>query len=399
MKESKREFIKKVGLLGTTGMFAALPSTSGQQIYAGDAGATSSSVFNVKDFGAKGDGQTSDSAAIQKALDEAGKVQGTAYFPSGNYRCHDLKVHSHTTVLAEPQWAYGPNAGAVLTIDSEDADCVLDITEKCGCHIRGIFLRGNRNASKIQHGIFQNNTIWTPHLNSPVIDEVSIHSFSGNGVYLIRARLLIIRHSIFMGNRGHGVSVRDGGDGFVMDNQFSGNGKCGFATEIFGSTIMFTSNRVEWNHEYGLYLAGGNSWHLEGSDGWNVTGNCFDRNWGAGIYANRMSDCTFTGNIFRRNGRDASKLQEGTEESCQMLIQSCKGIAVVGNTGWADRDDNGKAALTPNYVFWLKDNACSVVTANAFSGGYLKYMVLDKGGNQPDFLVNNNVGSLYYGKY
>jgi hypothetical protein len=31
---------------------------------------------------------------------------------------------------------------------------------------------------------------------------------------------------------------------------------------------------------------------------------------------------------------------------------------------------------------------------NAFSGGYLKEMVLDKGCNQPDFLIGDNVGSI-----
>ena len=385
MEQSKRNFIKNVGLLSATGLMASMPSASGQPL---QAGSQSLSVFNVKDFGAKGDGQTPDSEAIQKALDAAGKVQGTAYFPSGNYRCHDLKVSPYTTVLAEPQWAYGPDAGAVLTIDSENADCVLNISEAYGCHIRGVFLRGNRNAQKIQHGIFQNHaTGYTKRENSPVIDEVSIHHFSGHGVYLLRIWLFIIRHSIFKSNGGHGVCIL-GWDGFVTDNQFSDNGKSGFATEVGGgSTVMFTANRVEWNHEYGLHLAGG--------DCWNVTGNCFDRNWGAAISVNRISNSTFTGNIFRRNGRDAKNLMEGLDESCQMLIQSSRGISVTGNTGAAGRDDGGGGVYTPNYAFRLKDNSCSVITANAFSRGYLKEMILDKGGNSEDCLINNNMGSAF----
>jgi hypothetical protein len=289
--------------------------------------------------------------------------------------------------LAEPQWAYGPDAGAVLTIDSESADCVLNISEAYGCHIRGIFLRGNRKAQKIQHGIFQNNPVeFSKRENSPVIDEVSIHQFSGHGVYLLRIWLFIIRHSIFHSNAGHGVCIY-GWDGFVTDNQFSGNGKSGFATEVNGSTVMFTANRVEWNGEYGLCLATG--------DTWNVTGNSFDRNWGAAIYANRIRNSTFTGNIFRRNGKDSSKLLEGLEESCQMLIQSCRGISVTGNTGAVGRDDGAQGVYTPNYAFWLKDNTCSVITANAFSGGYLKDMILDKGGNRTDLLINNNAGSVF----
>ena len=383
MKQSKRDFIKNVGLLSATGMFATIPTASGQQIIAG---AHNSSVFNVKNFGAKGDGQTPDSESIQKALDEAGKVQGTTYFPSGNYKCHDLKVSPYTTVLAEPQWAYGPDAGAILTIDSENADCVLNISEAYGCHIRGIFLRGNRNAKKIQHGIFQNHVEYTPRENSPVIDEVSIHQFSGNGVYLVRIWLFIIRHSIFKSNNGHGVCIQ-GWDGFVTDNQFSGNGKCGFATETSGATVMFTANRVEWNREYGLCLTGG--------DTWNVTGNCFDRNWGAAVYADKIRNSTFTGNLFRRNGKNSVDLLEGLDESCQMFIQSCRGISVTGNTGVVGRDDGGRGEYTPNYAFWLKDNACSIVTANAFERGYRKEMILDKGGNGTDFLVNNNIGSVF----
>lgn len=385
MELSKRNFIKNIGLMGT-GLVVGSQSVSANPF---NVGAQSSSVFNVKDFGAKGDGVNADSGAIQKALDEAGKVQGTVYFPSGNYMCHNLKVHPHTTVLAEPQWAYNPDAGAVLTIDSESADCVLDISEAYGCHIRGVFLRGNRKAQKVQHGIFQNHKeAFTTRENAPVIEDVSVNSFSGHGVYLLRIWLFIIRHSIFKGNAGHGVCIL-GWDGFVTDNQFSSNGKSGFATEVAGggSTVMFTCNRVEWNREYGLHLAGG--------DCWNVTGNAFDRNYGAAIGAYRVSNSTFTGNVFRRNGKDAQNVPEGLSESCQMVISECRGITVTGNSGAVGRDDRGQGEWTPNYAFWVKDNSCSIITANAFSRGYLKEMILDKGGNKTDFLINNNIGSVF----
>ena len=55
-------------------------------------------VFNVRALGAKGDGTTYDTAAIQKALDACEKSGGTVEFPAGNYLSKPLTLHSHTTV-------------------------------------------------------------------------------------------------------------------------------------------------------------------------------------------------------------------------------------------------------------------------------------------------------------
>ena len=43
-------------------------------------------LYSVRDFGAKGDGKTDDTAAFQKALDAAGQAGGgVVYAPRGNY--------------------------------------------------------------------------------------------------------------------------------------------------------------------------------------------------------------------------------------------------------------------------------------------------------------------------
>ena len=53
---------------------APLPSASGR-------------LFNVKSFGAAGNGTNSDSAALQRALGAAARVGGTVYLPAGTYAC------------------------------------------------------------------------------------------------------------------------------------------------------------------------------------------------------------------------------------------------------------------------------------------------------------------------
>jgi hypothetical protein len=154
---NKRTFLLRTGFLGVAGLTGANAATAAEP-----GGARSSSVFNVLEFGAKGDGKTPDSPAIQKALNAAGAVSGTVYFPAGRYRCHDLKVQAHTTVLAEPQWGYRGDAGAMLLLDSDEADCLLNITGAFGVHLRGLF-RGylkEMTADLGEHGaeyVFVNN--------------------------------------------------------------------------------------------------------------------------------------------------------------------------------------------------------------------------------------------------
>ena len=53
---------------------------------------------NVRDFGAVGDGLTSDTAAIQRAIDAGGEV----LFPPGVYKSGTIYLHSHTGLRLEP---------------------------------------------------------------------------------------------------------------------------------------------------------------------------------------------------------------------------------------------------------------------------------------------------------
>ena len=75
-------------------------------------------VINVKDFGAVGDGQTNDTAAIQAAFDAAFKTGGTphglngylnraVYFPGGRYLCNNLML---TQVYGGRIYGAGQNA-------------------------------------------------------------------------------------------------------------------------------------------------------------------------------------------------------------------------------------------------------------------------------------------------
>jgi polygalacturonase len=64
---------------------------------------TPARVFDVRQLGAQGDGETVDTAAIQKALDECGKAGGgTVRFPAGTYLSQPISLRSKTTLLLDP---------------------------------------------------------------------------------------------------------------------------------------------------------------------------------------------------------------------------------------------------------------------------------------------------------
>ncbi len=56
----------------------------------------SSTVYNVKDYGAAGDNKTLNTAAIQKALDLAKEGGGKVLIPTGEYLCGPLNLYSNT---------------------------------------------------------------------------------------------------------------------------------------------------------------------------------------------------------------------------------------------------------------------------------------------------------------
>ena len=79
-------------------------------------------IFNVLQFGAKGDGKSKDTAAIQAAIDAAGKTGGTVIFPGGNYVSGTLRLKSSVALYLGP--------GSTLTASPEKAD--FDAYEKLG---------------------------------------------------------------------------------------------------------------------------------------------------------------------------------------------------------------------------------------------------------------------------
>src|SRR5687768_16972196 len=56
-------------------------------------------TYNVKDYGAKGDGKTLDTVAIQAAIDACNKDNGgTVLIPGGDFVCGTIQLKSNVTL-------------------------------------------------------------------------------------------------------------------------------------------------------------------------------------------------------------------------------------------------------------------------------------------------------------
>ena len=87
-------------------------------------------IFNVFDYGAKGDGRTNDAAAIQKAIDECSAKGGTVLLPGGyTFRSGSIVLKSNTELHLEN--------GAVLKAsdDMEDFNLFSEARQEAGLDV------------------------------------------------------------------------------------------------------------------------------------------------------------------------------------------------------------------------------------------------------------------------
>ena len=342
--------------------------------------------MSVREFGATGDGKTDDSKAIQRALDAAGEVGGTVFVPGGVYLCADLKMRSNTALIGVPTWDYHKPGGTALKLSSGDAKCLLNIGEAQGATIDGLGFDGAQLGKGV-HGIFLDKPDYGKHEDAFRIERCQVLRFTGDGVCLAHAWCFSVRQSMLAYNGGDGLSLR-GWDGFLSDNWFSGNERAGFGARAENASVTFTCNRVEWNGQENMVI--------DSSDGYQITGNFFDRAGTCGIaLRNSRRGCfsiTISGNYFKRSGKLA---EAASHDSAQIWIEGAKGVTCVGNTLCAGRDDGGTGVWSPSYGIVCKSLQNCVIANNVLHQGALRELIVDQGGHGEGVVLKDNPGSLF----
>lgn len=122
--------------------------------------ANSNLQINVADFGAKGDGVTDDTAAIQAAIDSA-ENGGVIQIPRGTYMVRGLKIKKHgTTISGEARWG-------TRLVRIGGTDPLLDFSGTSSldghlkfCSIVSITLSGNYQPGVLLRSYFADNFVY-----------------------------------------------------------------------------------------------------------------------------------------------------------------------------------------------------------------------------------------------
>jgi len=117
--------------------------------------ADASITYNVKSYGATGDGVTDDTTACQDAIDAAEAAGGgIVFFPVGSYLVSGLVVNADNVIAAGAGW------GSIL--QSSSAVDLITFLNVDSCGLRDMFLLGSWNGSR---GVVLEGARWGTFLN------------------------------------------------------------------------------------------------------------------------------------------------------------------------------------------------------------------------------------------
>lgn len=137
------------------------------------------SVFDVRDFGATGDGTTNDTVAIQAAIDAAfAGLGGTVVFPPGNYRCVGLVLKSGVVLQGQQRFRHSSMTKYGVRLTQFGAGIVIDTPTGSACdgaEINGLQIIGLGNGTAGVGIRFRD-------ANFCAVKNVTLHGFQDEGV-------------------------------------------------------------------------------------------------------------------------------------------------------------------------------------------------------------------------
>lgn len=389
-----------VGATGPTGPTGGTGGTGPTGLLAG--------YFDVKNYGATGNGTTDDTTDLQSTITAASNCVitaaggGVVWFSPGDYATSaPLNVPRNVTLASthNPRWAY--DTGTPVTIrplsSFSGAACILMEDEVTGGDssysdysggptysyqggqiLRDIALDGARYTAGALDGIQSQGQVVGVQMSN-----VTVRNFSGNGVSALTevessvtvfAKGWDLRGVIASGNTLNGFNLIELTDSNLLDCWAVANGGDGFYLDSFGEDLISDCHSV---------FNSGNGLHLSGiSGGVNIPSFNTDRNTENGILVDATGyDPIVLGSLaLRRDGRNGGS---GGGGYAGLALSSATAPVVVGVLATSIGLDDGASTGTPSPEYGVSTSSSGDLSINtgyvwgvtaAFSGSTNLYV-------------------------
>lgn len=311
-----------------TARAAAITALNGT--YVGRLGGTTPVVtalpwFNVKDYGALGDGSTNDTAAVQAAINAAAALGGgTVYAPAGSYSI--AKVSAKTKVFIDGAGGAHANGSATqFVLRSGTNDSMFEVAATVySCGWRNVALAGNSaGQSGTSHGINFLSPDPATIFSDSVIEGCLITDFRTDGVQQgIGVHTVRIWRSNLRSNGRAGFQTRSS-DSLVLGCDIGFN--TGSGVDLLNSSCRVIGNNI-YNNLVGVNIAANSYDSVSVNDtlGNSVLGNHIDKNLNEGVIVDGP------GNLVNANEFNANS-QAGDGSYASARFADVPGNTVNGN--------------------------------------------------------------------
>jgi parallel beta-helix repeat protein len=273
---------------------------------------TTLGAVSVLAYGAKGDGTTDDTAAIQAAISAGNKTGAVVFFPAAVYRVSQVVLMKGTILQGVSSGTYPDNdtisgASVIARLANSNKDLILAPDGANYCRIFDLAIDGNKNNNVAGYGLCVADGA-AGQESQIFVNRCYFHDNPNSNVYLGRNRRANSLHNnVFNYSKsGDGITVA-GSDNTIATNIIGSNGRAGIclgttATQNWAASspsnaaaIAHVQNNDIYGNMVGIALA-------NGSSGCMIAGNGIDRNTHQGITVYSGASNALVTNTLHSNG-------------------------------------------------------------------------------------------------
>lgn len=328
--------------------------------------------YNVKDFGAVGDGITDDTLSLQNAIN-ATPEGGTLYFQNKKYVVTaTLTVNKVINIVGEGGYVSFNTGGSrnhvttiVKTNGDINGDSVMHVQGVRNMSIRNImFSASNSETIQYHDAILEAEAegnascgLKTTDVHDSFFENVGATQAKVAGIRATSGTVNTFRYCNACNNYvGFALSVFDS----CIEHSW-GNHNVAHGLTVDTNYLRVINCRFEWNAQNGVYSTGGEGTYV---------GNLFDRNGYAGLHLSAGWGHVVTGNYFSRNGcggdgltgrfsysvpGNRSYIETPEAECCHIRLNYMRDVTICGNRYRAGKDDAQGGVHAPCCIYYFSN--------------------------------------------